>query len=164
VQIDALNRLDQRDAEREFLRCCGSTRWAGLMAGKRPFPSVDAAAETGDAIWSSLDRADWLEAFAAHPRIGAGNARGAKGAGADDWSRREQAGVTDASRAEFERLNRVYETRFGYIFIVCATGKSAGEMLEILERRLENDPAGELRAAAEEQRKITRIRLAKLLA
>jgi OHCU decarboxylase len=155
VQIDALNRLDRDAAERELLRCCGSTRWARSMAASRPFTSVDAAADTGDAIWSSLDHADWLEAFAAHPRIG--------GAGTDEWSRREQSGVTDASRAELERLNRAYEARFGYIFIVCATGKSAGEMLQILERRLANDPEHELQAAAEEQRKIIRIRLAKLL-
>jgi len=149
--------MDRRDAERELLRCCGSTQWARLMADRRPFASIEAAADTGDAIWASLAREDWLEAFAAHPKIG--------GAGGKDtdWSRQEQAGVSDSFRAQFEQLNRVYETRFGYIFIVCATGKTGDEMLALLERRLCNDPEDELRVAAEEQRKITRVRLAKLL-
>jgi OHCU decarboxylase len=134
-----------------------------MMAERRPFASADAAADAGDAIWSSLGRADWLEAFAAHPKIGAGRAGGAGGGGTEEWSTQEQAGVTDGSRAEFERLNRAYEARFGYIFIVCATGKSAAEMLRTLERRLANDPASDLQEAAEQQRQITRIRLAKLL-
>lgn len=130
------------------------------MADRRPFASVEAAVVASEAISSTLDTADWLEAFSAHPKIGAGRAGGA---GTEEWSRQEQGGVTDSSRAQFEQLNRAYETRFGYIFIVCATGKTGDEMLEILERRLSNDPENELRVAAEEQRKITRIRLAKLL-
>ena len=139
------------------------------MTAARPFDSADAILETGDRVWRSLDRADWLEAFAAHPRIGdsgAGEAGRAGGAAHGDWSAGEQAGVATATSTIRQRLaaaNREYEARFGYIFIVCATGKSADEMLAMLEQRLENAPDAELRIAAEEQRKITQLRLSRLL-
>lgn len=133
------------------------------MAAARPFANMDALLAAGDKIWSSLAPADWREAFAAHPRIGAGRAGGAGGSGA--WSAQEQSGMADATDATRRRLadaNRDYEARFGYIFIVCATGKNGGEMLELLEQRLRHDPDAELTIAAEEQRKILRLRLAKL--
>jgi OHCU decarboxylase len=161
VTLDDLNRLDRASAEAELLRCCGSTRWAQAMAAARPFASVDALMRAADAVWASLDPADWLEAFAAHPKIG-GKSEGAK----PGWSGEEQAGVrsaTDEVRSRLADRNREYDTRFGYIFIVCATGKSAGEMLAMLEQRLTNDAATELRLAAEEQRKITRLRIGKLV-
>ena len=184
MRLEDLNALDEQSATRELRRCCGSSRWTRLMAAARPFRSVGAMALAADAIWSVLDREDWLEAFAAHPKIGAGGAgesRGADGSGAsggssrsdaaggegaEPWSVEEQAGVADAVEATRRRLaeaNGEYQTRFGYIFIVCATGRTGGEMLEILERRLPNDAAGEIQIAADEQRKITRLRLAKLL-
>jgi OHCU decarboxylase len=128
--------------------------------------------ESADTIWRALDRSDWLEAFAAHPKIGTDRAGGsgrAGGAGREDtsaWSQQEQARVADAGEATRRRLdeaNREYEARFGYIFIVCATGKTADEMLSLLEARLRHDAAGELLIAAEEQRKITRLRLRKLI-
>ncbi len=140
-----------------LLRCCGSSRWAQEMADARPFASVDAMAEAADAVWRGLDPTDWLEAFAAHPRIGEA------GGSAGNWSSEEQSGVADSWRPRFEARNRDYEARFGHIFIVCATGKRGDEMLQILERRMGNEAPDELRAAAEEQRKITRIRLARLL-
>jgi len=139
------------------------------MTAARPFDSADAILETGDRVWRSLDRADWLEAFVAHPRIGdsgAGEAGRAGGAAHGDWSAGEQAGVATATSTIRQRLataNREYEARFGYIFIVCATGKSADEMLAMLEQRLKNGPDAELRIAAEEQRKITQLRLSRLL-
>jgi OHCU decarboxylase len=139
------------------------------MAVARPFASADAMAFVADATWLALDREDWLEAFAAHPQIGAGQAAGAGRAGREDaarWSADEQAGVADASDATRRRLaeaNREYQVRFGYFFIICATGRTAGEMLDRLERRLRNDAAEEIQIAAEEQRKIVRLRLAKLL-
>jgi OHCU decarboxylase len=132
-------------------------------------------AETADAIWSALDPADWLEAFAAHPRIGERKPQPSGGSeqsgerdtsGGTGWSEQEQAGTRSATDDERKRLmaaNREYEARFGYTFIVCAAGKSAGEMLAVLQARLTNDPAQELRVAAEEQRKITKLRLTKLL-
>jgi len=158
MNLVELNALDAGAATREFLRCCGSTRWAEAMTAARPFDTVDAMTTAADAIWSSLDRSDWLEAFAAHPRIGAATDTA--------WSAAEQAGMSSATSDVRELLieaNREYEARFGYIFIVCATGRRADEMLRMLDARLENDPHIELRIAAEEQRKITRLRLEKLI-
>ncbi len=158
MRLEDLNALDGESATRELLRCCGSIRWARLMVAARPFADAAAMGTVGDAIWWSLAPADWLEAFAAHPKIG--------DRPTSAWTSAEQSGSQTAADDVRERLatrNRDYEARFGYIFIVCATGKTAGEMLDILERRLPNDSDEELRAAAEEQRKITRLRLAKLL-
>jgi 2-oxo-4-hydroxy-4-carboxy-5-ureidoimidazoline decarboxylase len=171
MRLEDLNALDEDAAAREFLRCCGSSRWARQMAAARPFATFAATLQAADAAWSALEGADRLEAFAAHPKIGeraGGAADAGRAAEADTarWSAEEQAGVTDAADATRRRLadlNRDYEARFGYIFIVCATGKTAAGLLELLERRLANDPRNEIRIAAEEQRKITRLRLAKLL-
>jgi len=167
VTLDELNTASADDAFAAFMRCCGSSRWADGMTAARPFASVESMMVTGDVIWSALDRADWLEAFASHPRIGEshGGQGGQSGLTPGQWSAQEQAGVADADAAVKERLagrNRDYEARFGYIFIVCATGKSASDMLDILERRLTHDPGQELPIAADEQRRITRLRLAKL--
>ena len=152
--LSDLNALDDDSAVTEFLRCCGSTRWAEQMAAARPFTDIESMARTADGVWTRLSAADYLEAFAAHPRIGerAGPA----------WSAEEQAGVADGARERFAQLNRAYEARFGYIFIICATGRSGAEMLEALERRLGNDAGREIEIAAEEQRRITRLRLDKL--
>jgi OHCU decarboxylase len=176
MQLDDLNALDDDLAARTLRQCCGSTRWAARMAAARPFANIDGVAASADEIWSALDEMDWLEAFAAHPRIGSdrpgrsGGSGGSLGPGGVDqdkaWAAQEQARVADAAPGERERLaarNREYEGRFGYSFIVCAAGKSAGEMLGMLESRMTNDPIAELRVAAGEQRKITRLRLAKLL-
>jgi OHCU decarboxylase len=178
VRLENLNALDEESAARQFLRCCGSSSWARLMAAARPFASAEAMVLVADATWSTLNREDWLEAFAAHPKIGADGSGGSVGSGGsggsgrsggkgtERWSTDEQAGVADATEATRRRLdeaNRAYQARFGYIFIVCATGMTAGHMLDILELRLKNDVAGEIQVAAEEQRRITRLRLAKLL-
>ncbi len=169
MRLEELNALDEESAARQFLRCCGSSRWARLMAAARPFASAEAMALVADAAWPALDHEDWLEAFAAHQKIGAdrsGGSGGAVGKDPERWSDQEQAGVADAVEATRRRLaeaNREYQARFGYMFIVCATGRTAGEMLDILERRLNNGVAGEIQVAAEEQRRITRLRLAKLL-
>jgi OHCU decarboxylase len=183
VRLEDLNNLDTGAAIDGLLRCCGSTRWAQRVAAARPFANVEQLVATADTVWSSLDRSDWLEAFAAHPRIGerpvssgagrageaggVGEAGGASRASGAKWAEHEQAGTrsaNDEQRARLVAQNREYEARFGHIFIVCAAGKSAGEMLALLTERLTNQPAQELRVAAEEQRKITRLRLAKLLA
>jgi OHCU decarboxylase len=128
------------------------------MAAARPFASVERVHESAEAAAAKLAPEDWLAAFAAHPRIGDRQVRG--------QAAREQAGAARApSRllAQLARVNAGYERRFGFIFIVCASGKTAGEMLALLQRRLKNERPEELRIAAEEQRKITRIRLEKLL-
>jgi len=159
VTLDDLNYLNPASAEAAFSRCCGSTAWARAMAAARPFASLEAVTDAGDTIWRSLAPGDWLEAFAAHPKIGE-RSRGSS------WSDREQSGMQSADDDVRRRLvsgNAEYASRFGYIFIVCATGKTAAEMLTALETRLSNDPAEELQVAQEEQRKITRLRLAKLM-
>ena len=159
MTLEALNRLDAPGAHAEFLRCCGSTRWAAGMAHARPFDSVDAMRARGDEIWCALSTTDWLEAFSAHPKIGERRSVSA-------WSAVEQAGMQSADdevRTRLAALNAEYEARFGYIFIMCATDKTSSQMLALLEARMTNDPDRELLIAAEEQRKIAALRLAKLV-
>jgi OHCU decarboxylase len=159
MRLDDLNALDRAAAEDALLRCCGSERWAREMAAGRPWPNLEAMAAEADKIWRGLAIADRLQAFAAHPRIGQ--------SGGERWSSQEQSGVMAAGDDVRERLaaaNDDYHARFGFLFIVCATGKSAEEMLAILNQRLTHSPEEELQVASEEQRKITRLRLEKLLA
>ena len=168
--IARLNALSMEEAQAELLKCCGSTNWARRMTQQRPFPTGGDAMrrllDSADRVWWDLGREDWLEAFSRHPRIGEKAA--AKDASAETrrWSEEEQSGTRSAREqvlAALAKANRAYEQRFGYIFIVCATGKSSEEMLALLQQRLQNDPAAELRMAAEEQRRITHLRLQKLL-
>jgi OHCU decarboxylase len=149
--------MSGEEAEAAIVACCGSRRWARRMAGARPLSGEDELFASADRIWRGLSREDWLEAFGAHPRIGTP---------ASGQAAAEQSGASGASPeilAALERANREYEERFGYIFIVCASGKSAEEMLDVCRRRLHNEPREELQVAAEEQRKITRLRLGKWL-
>jgi 2-oxo-4-hydroxy-4-carboxy-5-ureidoimidazoline decarboxylase len=167
--ILALDVLSPERLEEELLHCCGARRFAEGMLARRPFGTFEGLFAAADAAERTFAAEDWLEAFSHHPRIGDARALRLKFASAQSksWSRGEQAGVAGADDAVLEALaagNTAYEARFGYLFIVCATGKSAAEMLEILDRRLNNDPAGELAVAAGEQKKITRLRLQKLLA
>ena len=164
--LDQMNRFSREQAEAEFLKCCGSRNWAREMSEARPFASIDDLLAKAESVWSSLSEEDWLEAFRAHPKIGEKKAAAAQSEQARNWSVQEQSGTEDAAaetKAALAAGNQEYERRFGFIFIVCATGKSSGEMLAILNERLQNDPDTELRIAAEEQRKITRLRLEKLL-
>ncbi len=164
--IARLNAASREEAERLLLECCGSTDWARRMVERRPFRGISELREAADHIWWELDREDWLEAFRAHPKIGEKAAAQAGSARTRHWSEEEQAGTKGARHdvlAELAESNRAYEARFGYIFIVCATGKSSEEMLALLRKRLQNDPQTELRVAAEEQRRITQLRLEKLL-
>jgi allantoinase len=164
--LDRLNALDESAARAELLRCCGSRRWADKMAGLRPFATSADVLDAADRDWGALDIADRLEAFAAHPEIGDVEALRAKFATTAAWASGEQSGVAGASEATLRALaegNRDYRARFGHIFIVCATGKTADEMLGLLRARLDNDPGAEREIASVEQAKITRIRLRKLL-
>jgi len=166
MRLEELNSLTSAAADEEFLKCCGSMHWARQMSEARPFADLDQLTKEADLIWWSLAEEDWLEAFRAHPRIGERKAATNQSAQAQNWSAQEQSGVTDAARETVDELaqqNREYETRFGFIFIVCATGKSPAEMLTILQSRIGNDRRDELLIAAEEQRKITQLRLEKLL-
>ncbi len=153
-----MNHLPSGERHEAFLACCASTSWASQMASAPAFSSVTALLRAADRVWRAADRKDWLEAFAAHPKIGEKKASG--------WAKGEQSGVATASQQALDELaerNREYEARFGFIFIICATGRSANEMLGELRRRLTTDPDTEIRTAAEEQRKITRLRLEKWL-
>jgi allantoinase len=164
--LDRLNALGAAEAIAELLRCCGSRRWAERMADLRPFPSEEGLFQAADAVWNGLDDPDRIEAFEAHPRIGDLDALRAKFASTASWAAHEQAGVSDADDSILRALaeaNQDYEARFGHLFIVCATGKSAVEMLELLRDRLGNDPEAERAVASGEQAKIARIRLRKLV-
>jgi allantoicase len=161
--LRVLNALPPRSAERELLACCGSGAWAREMRDARPFASVAALRETADRIWASLSDADRLQAFAAHPRIGE------RKTGADAharWSRAEQSRAASASSETLEALasvNAEYEAKHGFVFLICATGKSAEEVLEAARSRLSTSREEELRVAAGEQSKITQLRLTRLL-
>jgi 2-oxo-4-hydroxy-4-carboxy-5-ureidoimidazoline decarboxylase len=148
---------------RDLLRsCCGAAAWVERMAARRPFGSRDTLVATARDEWFALGRSDWLEAFEHHPKIGDREALRQRFARTAHLSEREQSGVDGASEEILSALaegNREYERRFGYIFIVCASGKSAGEMLQLLRSRLPNPPDVEIRIAAEEQAKITELRL-----
>ncbi len=149
-----------------MMACCGAHRWAAAMLALRPIPSVLELSEAADSVWSTMEEPDWMEAFACHPRIGERKAEHA-GAKSAAWSSQEQSSAGGAESDLLEELaedNALYEQRFGFTYIVCATGKSADEMLAILKRRLASDRDTELREAAEQQRQITQIRLGKWLA
>jgi allantoicase len=163
--LSSLNRLEPQAAREAFLRCCGSRRWAQAMVERRPFADPPTLLRAAEEVADALVAEDWLEAFAAHPRIGDLAALRERFGRAGAWSRREQAGIAAAPEAvleEIARANRAYEERFGRIFVVCATGKGPEAILEMLRDRLRNDPEVELRIAAREQRAITRLRLEKL--
>jgi len=153
------------DAEQALLRCCGSQNWASKMAQSRPFRSLEAMYNAATQIWEDLKVQDWLEAFEHHPRIGDRKALAARFASTRNWSANEQAGVEVAEEQILDRLasgNEKYSQRFGYVFLVCATGKSALEMLNLLEARIDNSPEEELQIAQQEQQKIMLLRLDKM--
>jgi 2-oxo-4-hydroxy-4-carboxy-5-ureidoimidazoline decarboxylase len=166
--MEPWTRIDEAspaDARQMLQTCCGSSRWIDRMLARRPFGSQAALLSAARDEWFSLAREDWLEAFSHHPKIGDREALRQRFAGTRHLSAREQSGVDGASDSVLEALtagNHAYEEKFGHIFIICATGKSATEMLGLLRSRLGNDPDVELRIAAAEQAKITEIRLNEL--
>jgi len=165
VSLAHWNKLTTAEAAEEILPCCGSRRWAHALARSRPFPDVAALLAAADDVWRGLDPSDWNEAFSSHPRIGEKKALDSATARSAQWSSEEQSGVakSECIQDHLKDANRRYEERFGKIYIVCATGKSAEEMLAILNKRLDNDEAAELYEAAEQQRQITQLRLRKWL-
>ncbi len=166
MTLDVFNALPLEGARDELLRCCGCASWAGAVLSARPFKDNAALLAASDAAWAKTGEADWHEAFAHHPRIGGKDALREKFAATKAWASGEQSGAAAASEAVLDALaagNAQYEKKFGHIFIVCATGKSAAEMLDLLKSRLLNNAGAELRLAAGEQNKITKIRLEKLL-
>jgi OHCU decarboxylase len=164
--LERINDASIEDAESMFRDCCGSSEWSKQMASSRPFISESELLEKAAAVWEELDRSDWLEAFAAHPRIGESKDAKSQQAKSAEWSKGEQSGMASANeqmKIELAEANRKYFDKFGFIFIVCATGKSADEMLQLCRARFENDYGTEIATAANEQQKITEIRLKKLL-
>ena len=145
------------DARRALETCCGSQRWSAAVAARRPFKSVEELQTIADAEWRKLEHRDWIEAFSHHPRIGDRKASGV--------AAKEQSGTASAPAPmlrELERLNRLYEEKFGFVFLIFASGKSAEDMLEALEHRILNREDIELRNAVDEQAKITRLRIQRL--
>ncbi|HET8890595.1 MAG TPA: 2-oxo-4-hydroxy-4-carboxy-5-ureidoimidazoline decarboxylase [Candidatus Angelobacter sp.] len=158
IRLFALNDCAPEVARAQFKRCCSSSLWIHFMEKARPFAGITELEACADRAWASCSRDDWLEAFAAHPRIG--ESSGSR------WSQQEQSSVAVAASEVLEALakaNRAYEAKFGYTFIVCATGKNADEMLVLLEQRLHNSPEMEIKNAAEQQRLVLQLRLRKLL-
>ncbi len=160
------NAMQPDKAAAQILPCCGSKAWAREMAARRPILDEASLLAACDESWRNLPQSDWLEAFRSHPRIGDSHAPASAPVQSAVWSGEEQrkaAPADDRVKAALAAGNRAYEQKFNRIFIVCATGKSAPEILAILERRLRNDAATELREAAEQQRQIAHLRLKKWL-
>ncbi|MBU2954876.1 2-oxo-4-hydroxy-4-carboxy-5-ureidoimidazoline decarboxylase [Marinobacter sp. F3R08] len=166
MTIETLNALHHDEAEARFRDCCAAKPWIQGMLDARPYASAEALLARSHELWSELTEQDWLDAFEAHPKIGDVDSLRAKYASTKALASGEQAGASTASEDILQRLkagNDTYLARFGFIFIVCASGKSASEMLELLEARLPNSRAEELENAAREQARITELRLEKLL-
>jgi 2-oxo-4-hydroxy-4-carboxy-5-ureidoimidazoline decarboxylase len=152
--------LPRATAVAALMTVCHSHRWAEAVADGRPYRNLETVQDAADEIWQHLDAADWREALDGHPRIGE------QGGASAEFSRQEQAGMSGAAedvRVAIAAGNRVYEDRFGHVFLISAAGRAPAEILAELERRLHNPPDVELRVAAEEHRRITRMRLAALL-
>ncbi|CAN5620923.1 2-oxo-4-hydroxy-4-carboxy-5-ureidoimidazoline decarboxylase [soil metagenome] len=165
MDLKSINELNNYAAAEVFGRCCGSHAWVEKMLSARPFASDQALCEQADRSFKDLARADWMDAFAAHPKIGDISSLKKKYSITKNWAENEQAGakgISDAVAEDLASSNEQYFQKFGYIFIVCATGKTAEEMLLMLKQRLNNDAETELSIAAEEQQKITHLRLEKL--
>jgi 2-oxo-4-hydroxy-4-carboxy-5-ureidoimidazoline decarboxylase len=166
MTLEALNELSKDQLKEALSKCCGSTTWVQKMSDLFPVSSVESLLEQAASVWFACNEEDWKEAFTHHPKIGDIDSLRKKFASTAAWASGEQSGTAHASEDVLEALsrgNKLYEDKFGYIFIVCATGKSAKEMLEILMQRLHNDPATEIKIAMQEQHKITLLRLEKLL-
>lgn len=165
MTIAEFDHLSESEKYNELFKCCGSTSWANLMLTVFPANSLAHILISADEKWAQCEKEDYLEAFTHHPKIGDKNLLKEKFASTAAWALNEQSGVNMASDDVIDALakgNQDYQTKFGYIFIVCATGKSAEEMLGLLELRLPNNHDKEIEIAAIEQAKITRIRLEKL--
>ncbi len=165
--IERLNQLSKENVRKALADCCGSKRWVTQMVERMPYSNPVQLLEAAGKVWAGLSHGDWLEAFQRHPKIGEKQAQAKQSAKARQWSGREQSTAQKASPETLAALaaaNQEYLAKFGHIFLICATGKTSEEILKDLQQRLSNDPATELHVAAEEQAKITRLRLEKLLA
>ncbi|MEN9571069.1 MAG: 2-oxo-4-hydroxy-4-carboxy-5-ureidoimidazoline decarboxylase [Bacteroidota bacterium] len=167
MTLHDLNTLTKAQLKAELFKCCGSTAWVQKMLPLFPVKDVAQLLQHASHTWQQCTEADWLQAFAGHPKIGDMQALKKKFASTAAWASGEQGAVAQAPEQLLQALaqgNDDYQNKFGFIFIVCATGKSAGQMLQLLQQRLPNQRADEIRIAMEEQNKITQLRLQKLLA
>ena len=165
VNLAYINSLDSEKLKEDLLKCSGSRVWTEDLQGQRPFSSAEELERKSSAAWKKLTHKDWLEAFAHHPKIGDLESLRKKFATTANWASNEQSAMSSASEQIIKKLavgNEQYQDKFGYIFIVCATGKTAPEMLCLLEERLANTPEVEFEIACREQQKITQLRLEKL--
>ncbi|MGK2861349.1 MAG: 2-oxo-4-hydroxy-4-carboxy-5-ureidoimidazoline decarboxylase [Chitinophagaceae bacterium] len=163
MTLHELNTLTQAQLKEELFRCCGSLSWVNKMLPFFPADDLVELLEDAEEQWFRCSETDWKEAFAHHPKIGEKNNANTE---TEKWAAAEQGGIGTASRDTLDTLaeaNKEYEEKFGYIFIVCATGKSADEILTILRTRLQNTAEVEIEIAADEQNKITKLRIEKLL-
>ncbi|MDE0587599.1 MAG: 2-oxo-4-hydroxy-4-carboxy-5-ureidoimidazoline decarboxylase [Candidatus Marinimicrobia bacterium] len=166
MTIEALNALTPSEANEQFKLCCGASNWVEKMNQNRPFHDKNEVYQQAESIWFSLSSEDWLEAFTHHPKIGDIDSLRKKFHNTKSISKNEQSGVNDVEKSTLNNLaksNQLYEDKFGFIFIVCATGKSADEMLALIKMRLNKNAETEMQNAAKEQNKITQLRLEKLL-
>jgi 2-oxo-4-hydroxy-4-carboxy-5-ureidoimidazoline decarboxylase len=164
--LKRLNDQNERKAWDDLLTCCGASKWVAKVVAARPFINVESLTAASEAAFETLSRTDWLEAFSHHPKIGDIDSLRTKFASTSAWAGQEQSGTSVAQEETLQQLaegNETYEQKFGFIFIICATGKSAEEMLKALRERVGNDADSELQNAAEQQKQITRLRLGKLL-
>ncbi len=167
MTLEQLNNLAQKEIESLLQQCCNATKWYKVLAAQFPVQSVEELEGKADRIWATCEPNDWLEAFEAHPKIGDVKSLAKKFAATKSWAGNEQSAVELANQKVIEDLaagNKAYETKFGFIFIVFATGKTAQQMLDLLLARLPNERVEELKIAATEQHKITKLRIKKLLA
>jgi 2-oxo-4-hydroxy-4-carboxy-5-ureidoimidazoline decarboxylase len=166
LTLSEFNNLEKAEAEMALRKCCNSSAWARQVTEKRPYETTDELISISDLVWNTVNREDVMEAFLAHPKIGDVKSLEEKISASKSWAAGEQSGADNADNDVLIRLaegNAIYEKKFGYIFIVCATGKSADEMLHLLTLRLKNDPLVEFEIAKAEQNKITHLRIHKLL-
>ena len=166
MNLEALNKLPVDQLKIELGKCCSAATWVNRMAAFFPVEDSESLLLQAEAVWFACSEADWREAFCGHPKIGDVDALKKKFASTAGWAGEEQAAIkqtSDVVLAALKKGNEEYEARFGYIFIVCATGKGADEMLRLLQARLNNSPTDEITIAMQEQNKITLIRLQKLL-
>lgn len=165
VQIEEFNNLPRYQALATLMQCCSASRWAEEIVGLRPFASLSALQESSQTVWAEMREQDLLEAFDGHPKIGDPDSLKTKYSTTKEIASSEQSGIKHASDQVIEELasyNQAYLDKFGFIFIVCATGKNADEMLTSIKQRLSNLRERELALAAKEQQKITTIRIDKL--
>ena len=166
MKLEDFNKQNREKAGQDLFKCCGSKTWVNKIMENYPFNSIEDLKISSDRSWFSCKKEDWLEAFSHHPKIGDQSGADKKHSSTAEWAKQEQSTIKDAGQiilSELVKANQSYENKFGFIFIVCATGKTANEMLKLLNERLNNEPEKEIQIAINEQNKITHLRLEKLL-